>query len=605
VAVLGLVVFLWASLRQPPALLERLLSRWGLKPSVLLIVAAVAQSAFATLLAELFQRQNRSNYLPVLLLWVGAGVAYALAFAPAPARLDWRGWWRRHGREALSVALIIAGGAALRLYLLGQLPRVINGDEGLLGQAALETRFPPLANPFTLFDNFGALYLQGMNLAIEVFGQGAFALRLLPALGGTLAILTTYLFARWLCGARVGLLAALLLALSHAHIHFSRTVAVGYIQGTFLIPLELYLFHSGLEKRSALRLALGGLALGAHFGVYLSAQIIVALLLVYLVIAAVLCRPLVERAARQVPIFWGGVLVAVLPHGVYAWLNPDFFLERLNLEGTFQSGWMAQEVAASGRHPLVILVDRVIHAFLSLNYYPAFDFYGARIPLLDVLTAVLFLLGLAYALWCTRDSRYLLLNGYFWAATVSVGLFAIPPSADSYRMLIALPAALIFAAVGLERLLGVLALGGPARATARAAFFGLVLGAAALLNLRAYFSDFVSQCQFGGDRQTRFASYLGTFLRDVDREADVFLLANDDLQYGTHPSVDFLSDGLAATNVFDAVDTLNADANSVIIAIPERADELRAWARTHPGGHLLRQYDCEQLMLMAYVLPER
>jgi 4-amino-4-deoxy-L-arabinose transferase-like glycosyltransferase len=570
-----------------------------------LVIAAVAQSAFATVLAHHLDRQGRNNYLPVLLLWIGACIAYSLAFAPLAPRLDWRAWWRHYGREALLVALIAAVGAALRFYLLGQLPRVINGDEGLLGQAALDTRVPPLANPFTLYTNFGALYLQGINLAIDVFGQGPFALRLLPAVGGSLAIISTYLLARWLFGSRVGLLAAWLLALSHAHIHFSRTVAVGYIQGTLLIPLELYLFHSGLEKRSALRLALGGLTLGFHFGIYLSAQIVVALLLVYLLVAAVVSRPLVQRAAFQVPVFWGGVLVAALPQAVFAWFNPQFFMERLNLEGTFQSGWMAQEVAVTGRAPVMILAERVIHAFLSLNYYPAFDFYGARIPLLDVLTAVLFLLGLAYALSRTRDSRFLLLNGFFWAATVSVAVFAIPPSADSYRMLIAVPAALILAALGLEQILGVFALSEPGRAVARVAFLGLVLAAVALLNLRAYFTDFVSQCLFGGDRQTRFASYLGTLLRDVDREADVFLLANEDLQYGTHPSVDYLSNRLAVTNIFEAVDSLPPEANTVIIAIPERSEELRTWARANPGGHLVRQYDCDQLMLLAYMLPER
>jgi hypothetical protein len=60
-----------------------------------------------------------------------------------------------------------------------------------------------------------------------------------------------------------------------------------------------------------------------------------------------------------------------------------------------------------------ILAERVAHTFLSLNYYPAGDFYGARIPVLDLATATLFILGLGYAVWRTRSPEYLLLNGYF------------------------------------------------------------------------------------------------------------------------------------------------------------------------------------------------
>jgi 4-amino-4-deoxy-L-arabinose transferase-like glycosyltransferase len=605
IAGLGMVLFLWASLSHPPAPLVRLVVRLRLSPQGLWLACAVGLSVAAALLSVSFQRLARTNYLPVVLLWVGAWVAYALAFAPAAERPDWRGWWRRYRREALWLALVVLLGAVLRFYLLGSLPRVINGDEGLLGQAALNTRQAVLANPFVLVGNFGGFYLQGMNLAMDFLGQTPFALRLLPAVGGTLAIVSVYLLARWLFGARVALTAALLLALSHAHIHFSRTVAVGYIQGTLLIPLELYLFQSGLEKRSALRMALGGLVLGVHFGIYLSAQIIVAFLIVYLLVAAAVCRPLIQRAARLVPVFWGGVLVAALPEAVHAWLHPEQFLERLNADGTFQSGWLASEMAESGRSVAVVLVDRISHAFLSLNYYPAIDFYGARTPLLDVITGVLFLAGLVIALWRTRDAHYLLLNGFFWSATVAVGIFAIPPSADSYRMLIALPAALTLAGVGYEQLLGAFGLAGSGRSPARVGLSLALVAAVALLNLRAYFVDFVLQCQYGGDPQTRFASYLGNFLRQVDREAEVYLLSDDVVQYGTHPSVDFLSRKLPVTNVPESVNTLRPEPNSVIIATAARADELRAWARANPGGQLERQYDCEQLMLVAYVLPER
>ena len=393
--------------------------------------------------------------------------------------------------------------------------------------------------------------------------RSALGLRLAPALGGTLAIGALYLLARWLFGRRVALLAAALLACSHAHLHFSRTVAVGYIQGTLLIPLELYFFLSGLQKRSAARLALGGLVLGLHFSVYLSSQVIAAYLAIFVVVAAIVCRPLLQRAWGLVAVFWGGMLVTALPEFAYAWRYPEQFLARLNSDGTFQSGWLATQAAATGTSPVLVLADRVVHAFLSLTYYPAADFYGSAIPLLDVLTSALFLIGLVYALWRWRDPRYLLLNGYFWAVTLSVGLFAVPPSADSYRMLIALPAALLLAALGLEQALTVLNLAEAPRRWPRVAVALTLVGAIGLINVRGYYHDFVAQCRYGGDPQTRFASYLGRSLGTLDRESSVYLLSDDVFRYGTHSSVDFLSDRLSVTSGPSSVDPL--------VAAPEEA----------------------------------
>ena len=600
----GLLLFLLGRLRPAPRWLVRALPA-TLAPQALWLPAAFVLSALATGLSLAFQRYDLTNYLPVLLVWGGAALAYLAAFVPGRARPNFRAWWAAYGREVLVVGAVVLLGLALRFYLLGRLPRVINGDEGVLGQAALNTATHPLANPFALFENFGSLYLQAINLCLQLVGQNALGLRLAPALGGTLAIITLYLLARWLFGPRVAVFAAVLLAVSHPHLHFSRTVAVGYIQGTWLIPLELYCFISGLQKRSALRLALGGLALGLHFSVYLSAQVIAAYLAVYLLVAAVVARPLLRGAWRLVAVFWGGMVITVLPEAVYAWRFPEQFLARLNIDGTFQSGWLAQQAADTGRSPVLILVERVAHAFLALNGYPANDFYGATIPLLDALTAALFLIGLVYALWRWREPGYLLLNGYFWAATISVGVFAVPPSADSYRMLIALPAALLLAAVGLEQVLGLLSLADAPRRLARVAVAASLVGAIGLLNVRAYYYDFVAQCRYGGDPQTRFASYLGSYLGALDRESDVYLLSNDVFRYGTHSSVDFLSDRLPVTNLPEPVDTLTSAPNLVIVAIADRAEELAAWARANPGGALERQYDCDRLMLVAYALPER
>jgi 4-amino-4-deoxy-L-arabinose transferase-like glycosyltransferase len=603
-SLMALVLFVAGSVYPPPGWVIVLVTRLSLSYEAVMVGMAVALAILATVVDVVWQELDRANYVPVLIVWAGSALAYMAAFARSSFRWeDARAWLRAHRSELIGIGLITLAAAFLRFYQLGSIPRVINGDEGRIGQYALATHQNPLANPFVLIENLGSLYLQAIGISLYALGQTPFALRLLPAIGGTLAVPALYLLGRQLFGTRVAFLAALLLALAHAHIHFSRIVAVAYIHGTWLVPLELYFFLSGLQQRSPMRLALGGLILGAHFNIYLTAQIVAALLLVYLLVAARLCRPLIQQAARRVWVFWLGAFLTALPTLAYAWRNPTEFFARLNVEGTFQSGWLANTMAETGRSAAPILLERVLHAFLSLNYHPAIDFYGSRIPLLDLTSSTLFVLGLGYALWRTRDARYLLLNGYFWSMTVSIGLFSIPPSADSYRMLAALPAAVLLAAVGLDQILVLLSLNELDRRIVRVGMSAFVVVAVLALNLRAYFFDFAQRCRYGGDPQTRFASYLGNYLRTLNRETSVYLLNDDVLLYGTHSSVDFLSNNLPVTNVPDPATSLQSLPKVTIISVPSRMGELQDWATAHPGGSLHREYDCDNLMLLAYQMP--
>lgn len=601
---MALLIFAQASFRQPPAWSVALVSRLSLSFSALLILLATMLSIVADVMSLTFDKFGVSNHMPVLALWTGAAICYLLAFS---LNLRWPSDWRArvwaHRQELALLTLAFGIGVAIRFYRLGEIPRVINGDEGVVGQAAVFSIRHPNSNPFSLSANFGALYLQGIKAAIDLFGHTPFALRLLPALGGSLAILSIYLLGRLLFGPRVGFVAALLLAVSHVHIHFSRTAAVGYIQGTFLGPLELYFFYSGLRQRSALRMAIGGVILGLHLNVYISAQVIAAILLLYLLGLLVVDRSLVQNAIRPILAFWYGLLVMALPNLTYAALNTNLFFERLNADGTFQSGWLEREIAQTGQPALQILAGRAAHAFLSLIYYPALDFYGMTAPVLNVLTGAFFVLGLAYVLWLIRRPEYLLIGIYFWGATLAIGIFSVPPSADSYRMLIAFPAVILVAALGMRQTLTILSPVGNGQGLFRMATSAVVLISVAAINLRMYFVDFAGKCVYGNDTQTRFASYLGSYLQTVDRNTVVYLLGNDVVQYGTHPSVDFLSNNLYVNNLLEPIGALEAVPNMAIVALPIRGEELKSWISLHPGGELTVYNDCQTQIMMAYRLP--
>ena len=605
ISVAGIALFIVTYLYRPSQSVQNLFARFRFHPTVLWIVASLVLSLLAVLTMILFEKQQRTNFIPVLTFWLFAAVCYIAGFSKGiPSVSQGWVWLKQHRYELLGIGLVTLVAFGLRFYKLGEIPKVVNGDEGRLGVAALSTNVLPFANPFALWENFGALYLQAVNFSLYIFGISSFSLRLAAAIGGTLAIPALYLLARQIGGRRIAFIAASLLAVSHTHTHFSRTVAVAYIQGTWLIPLELYFLLSGLMKRSSRRAAMGGVLLAIHYSVYLDSQIITGLILIYMVIAFVFLRSWFKPALRQTAVFWGGFALVLLPELAYIQAHPDIFFNRMSANGIVQSGWLAQTMTNTGQNEIQVLGGRVIHAFLSLIYYPSFDFYGSPIPMLSLLGAVLFLFGMAVALVQTRSSQMLLLNGYFWAGTFSIGLFAIPPSADTYRMLIVLPAAFLMAAIGLDYGLKALGMGWPQMRKTYATVTALILVSLLVFNVWAYYFQFAGRCQYGtDDPPTRFASFLGNYARSISKENETFLLRDDTYFYGSHQSVEFLSGHRLITNVPEAVDTLQAKPRETIIASPNRIVELRTWADSHPGGEIHYEYDCDQTILMAYQFP--
>ncbi len=603
-AVFGVAILMAGQFVRPVLFLQKISTWFIFQERVFWILVSFLLSLLAAGATVNFMLFTRVNYIPVITIWLLSAAAYVFAFFNVS--LDAGivlGWIKKNRSEIFYVTVVALFAAWLRLYRLGEIPRILDGDEGLIGLAAQSTISDLLANPFSLWENFGAMYLQIINLSIRIFGVNAFALRLVPAIGGILAIPSLYLLSRWIGGRSIALLTVIILAFSHSHIHFSRIASVAYIHGTWLVPLELYFLISGLEKKESWRTAVSGILLAVHFSVYLTSQVIMGLVLVYMLIAFLFYRPWFKPRLTQAVVFWGGFLITILPSAFYIYLSPNDFLDRMAQNGTFQSGWLVQTMQLTGQSSIEILFGRFMHAFLSLIYYPAVDFYGSPAPMMSMISSTMFLFGLAIALWRIRNPAYLLLNGYFWAATFSVGIFAIPPSADSYRMLMALPPALLMAALGLDRILEMLKLYPKNSRTAYIFSVSAILASLLAFNIWTYYGDFAGRCRFGGDLAGRFASYLGGYVKTIDNELPVYLLSNSSYFYGSHGSTDYLSERRMITNFPDPIDMLNPVHGETIIANPERIPELEDWARVHPGGELHYQYDCSNTILLSYRVP--
>jgi 4-amino-4-deoxy-L-arabinose transferase-like glycosyltransferase len=600
----GIILFVVGNFVRPGRVTRGWFERLPAWETTAWIAMAILFSILATIAMIAFGKENRINFLPVITFWLAAGMCYLAALGrDRLPKVHLREWVKGHRNELLIIGVVMLLGIVLRFYKLGQLPRVINGDEGRLGLAAQSTDVGSLANPFSLWENFGAFYLQIIDFFIKIFGNTALAIRLVPAIGGTLAIPALYVFACQLTDKRIAIISSTLLAISHTHINFSRTAAVGYIQSTWLVPLELYFLISGLKKRSSWRAALGGIILAIHFSVYLTSQIVVALLLVYLLVLLVFFGNWLKASGRQVLAFWGGFGVMILPEATYILRNPQAFIDRLATDGTFQSGWLPLTMANTGKSAVQLLAERVLHAFLSIIYYPAIDFYGSPIPMLSIITTALFLFGLILLLFRRQSQETLLLNGYFWAFTLSVGLFSIPPSADSYRMLMALPAVVIMAAIGLDRILDLIGLGWERSRNAYVSVVSILLASLMVFNVWTYYDDFAGRCLYGDDLKGRFASYLGDFAHNAKIGANIYLLSDDNYLFGTHASAQFLGEGRNIVNFPDPISQLALTPGDFVVASPDRINELQQWAFDHPEGNLQNVYDCQTEIMLTYQFP--
>ena len=587
----------------------------GLRPVLLLLAVGIGLLTCIRFL--LYLRIGTDFKSTTAMLWLtAAGLLVASAWPAQP--LGVRAWAALHRRELLQVLGLTATAAALRFWKLGSVPKIINGDEGLIGMWAQDTTWASgiLTTPFSAMDGVGTFYLRVMNTVFGLIGPTQFSLRLLPAIAGTLAIPATYLLARRLFSPRTALIAAALLTLSHVHIHFSRTVAVSYIYTTLFVPLALYFLLSGLERRSPLRMILSVLMVGLHINTYVDGWVWLVLLFLLLASWAIIDRGLFRGNAVPLAMFAVALVVIISPMVIWGVLFPAEFSSRMAVDGTFTSGWLETEAALTGKHQALVLGELFLAALGTFTQRPFIDFYGVGVPTLDKLTGIFWTFGLALALWQTFNRRVIVLNGWFWGGVVALGVTTVPPSTYHYRLLVVLPAAMIMAAHACDTLLRRVerereqSLPNLSAAQLGSLQKGLAVVALAFIaysNLTTYFGVFAGACKYE-TIETRQAGLLGRYLHGLPRETDVFVLPQEHgFRAGPFRSVDFLSGRMELTNIDEplgaelpaALKGAGED-GLLVVAVPGRADELELVEAWYPGGQRMALLDCGSEALWVY-----
>jgi 4-amino-4-deoxy-L-arabinose transferase-like glycosyltransferase len=398
-------------------------------------------------------------------------------------------------KKFVPLILILLLAFALRVHRLTEVPPGLTHDEANHGWDSINILDGVLLYYFPL--NYGSEPLYNYTVAgsMALLGENAFALRYVNVVFGLLTIAATYLWAHWAFGRRVAVVTAGLIAVSFWPLATSRQALragmLPFITTAGVIFFwQIYRWAAGVATGRPIKWqrrqwwALTGLTIcvAATLHTYLAARVLWVIYPLFLAYLALLHRPLSKRLWRPV---LGGLLAALLlvvPMFAYVQAHPEAETRLQMLDGPVQS-------LTSG--DLAPVAENLGQAFLALiwrgygDHFLAYNIPGR--PVLGLVTATFFLVGLGLSLWRWRRPAYAFLLLWF-------GLGILPslvtgPEANTTRNLGALPALYILPAIGFISLanLAVQRWGRPARRVATGAavvWLSLVL----VTSARDYFS---------------------------------------------------------------------------------------------------------------------
>ena len=393
------------------------------------------------------------------LAWWSFGAAVTLLLAAIPA-IDgrWTALVDRLKRSGgvhvslsdlavwLTLAAILALSAALRLYNLEDIPAGLWFDEAdNLIQArhyALDPGRTPAYAPST---NLPTMFLLPIAALVKLTGVAVTTPRLVAAAFGVAGVGVTFLFVRHIMGTRCGLIAALLVGVMRWDIIWSR-IGMHGVTGVLFAALTGWLTLRAVQSGRASDYGLAGASLGLGMWFYTSFRmfpIIVAFILLYhLVVSRPAIRGFVVKVALMALV---SVFVAA-PVILLAASDPDGFFDRTRVTSVFtftpREQWVDNLTSNLVKHSLMFGREGDANPRHNLP----------RAPMLDYVTAALFVLGFFFALTRWRSGAVFILP--FWVFFMTLpGILTLPWEApQSLRSILVIPAVAALSAYVLERL---------------------------------------------------------------------------------------------------------------------------------------------------------
>jgi 4-amino-4-deoxy-L-arabinose transferase-like glycosyltransferase len=324
-------------------------------------------------------------------------------------------------------------GFGLRLHTLDSLPLLID-EIGFAARASdiLHGQHIPIFAPG--HNGNPATYSWLLAGAAGLWGQNAFALRLLSLACGTLCIPAAYALGQTWWGRELGLLAAAFLATYPAHVHFSRLALYNSVDPLFALLALTVLARAVRHGRLTDYVMVGVLAGVAQY-FYHGSRLLPVLIVVYMIQGFVTAKPLLMKRAFA-PL---GLCVMSLSFALIA--LPRFaplLAGGLPLTGNLEGVRLPSDLA-----------DNALRSLLAWVGQPDVSpFWLSSTSLLPLSALLAFGLGVMVCLRNWRDPRHIVLLLTLILTTIFGGV--IWAAAPLYvRYLTALPALVLLVGIGI------------------------------------------------------------------------------------------------------------------------------------------------------------
>ncbi len=506
----------------------------------------------------------------------------------------------RIGRgEMIFTAVLLTVAFILRGTNLAGMPNTLSGDEAASGLVALSFRNGEANNLFTFgWFSFPSLYFVIQGVGLRFWGQTAEGLRMSSAVGGALAVVAVYWLARVMFDRLTGVFASIYLAASHYHIHMSRNGLNNVWDSFFGTLAILGLWHGWKTgRRSSFILAGVGLGLGQYF--YVSIRALPIIFLVWAGATFWLDRDTFRQRLPGLILAAFIALIIVLPLGIQVVRHWDNFMAPLSRVSVFSGDWLPQAMAQNEQTAVQVITGQMLTTALGFTHQPLRLLYNPGAPLLLGGAAVLFLMGVFWAVM-HFDLKYLLIALPMLAVIISGGFSHNPPA--SQRFIMAMPLVAIMVVLPLRLAGDWLQQLWPRTKTLLIISLALVLAAVAWADLHYYFFEVYDTYVMGGGN-TEAATQVAYYLRDHDiPEQKVYFFGFPRMGYFSLATIQFLAPRMDGEDVIEPLAALpewNLEGPTLFVFLPERLPELD-WVRArYPNGRYREFFSDKGPMLFA------
>lgn len=404
-------------------------------------------------------------------------------------------------------AAVVLLAFVLRIAWLDTLPATLNNDEGeiadmglnVLNQAPLSGQHVAWANSIfqTGWGTSPLLDPYFQALVMQVAGETVFGLRLSSAVAGGLGVLLLYWLLKDYVQAWAAAAAALLMAVSHVHLFWTR-FALPQAKLALLCTAVILLLLRGMRSGRRLDFALAGLFLGLAQYTYQGARLMVPVVGLFFLYLIVRERQFLRQRWSHMALTVAMSVAVFSPLGIWFWFHPNELFSR-----TGAVMILNDQAYLRATYPDMNTVQIVLEQLRKSLEGLAFTgdrsgaFYPVREPLVDPIVGAALLLGVLGLTFSYRRPERFVVALWIWIPVFLTCTVTIDPPPMT-RLFMMFPALYFVVGVVLDRIGRVAEIAAGRRALAPLGLICLVaIGFSAFWNYRIFFDRYPRQLPAG------------------------------------------------------------------------------------------------------------